>query len=99
MKLVEPSSVLLETGEECAFLAEDGSASASTTGLLENAISERETGETSREAARWELTCPTSAVAAFGEDDLVTVGTVPFRILDTMAKDSSFTVFLLISDP
>jgi hypothetical protein len=96
MPLVEPSAVLLETGEEATFSKADGSGSpVPTTGILEDAISERPTGHTTRETHEWELTCETSAVSGFRQGDTVAIDTRTFEILDIAAKDASFTIFLL----
>lgn len=99
MTLAEPVDVLFETGDSAVFAKADGSGvTVPTKGLLENGEVERPSGETTVVQNAWQFTCPTAAVADFGEDDTVTINSATYEILDIIARDSSVTVFLL-SDP
>jgi hypothetical protein len=96
MTLAEPSSVLFETGPLARFEKEDGSGDpVEVRGLLENATEERETGNTTRQAAAWHFTCDSSGVAAFIEGDKATIDAAEYTILDRVADDGTVCTFLL----
>lgn len=104
MTLTEPTSVFLETGPLAVFEKADGSGDpVESRGLLENAVAERESGQTTRQQADWQFTGSTDEIGSFGEGDSVTldeasngfpVGT-EFTILDTIAQDEAHTIFAL----
>lgn len=99
MTLAEPVSVLLESGVLATFEKADGSGDpVETRGILEDAETERQSGQTTREQDAWYLTAATADVAAFVEGDTVTIGADEYTILDKTAKDSSLIVFLLTLD-
>jgi hypothetical protein len=97
MTLVEPASVLLETGTLAVFTKTGGGVDpVETNGLLEDADTERESGRTTRQQAAWQITVATSAVGDnFGEGDTVAADGETYTILDVIAKDAALTVFLL----
>lgn len=96
MHLVEPSTVLLETGDDAVFSTADGP-TAPIRGLLEDGIFERQTGETTRDAHEWQFTCSTREILPHDipEGTPVTIGARSFEVLDTVVQDASFTTFLL----
>lgn len=95
MPLVEPSDTILETGVPGILSRADGSQPVNLTGILEDAIAERDTGNAKRAAHRWEFTCRTDLVVGYGEGDLITVGPDEYEILDRLAEDPTLTIFLI----
>jgi hypothetical protein len=69
MQLVEPSSVICETGRVVEFFSEDGSGPVVVRGLLENQTEERDTGATRRQTEAWHFTAPSASLADFAEGD------------------------------
>ncbi len=95
MTLVEPSSVLFETGILATFTAAAGGDPVESRGILENSATERDSGETRRAQDAWEFTGPTSEIGSFAEGDAVSIEGTSYEILDKLATDATQTVFQL----
>lgn len=97
MRLVEPATVLFETGDPAVFTKAGGGVDPVTTnGLLEDSETERDSGHTTRQQSAWHLSVSTAAVGdTFGEGDTVEILGTSYEILDMIAKDPTQTVFLI----
>lgn len=94
--LTEPSAVFFDTGEIASFTVAGGSVpSPEVRGIYEDATTERDSGETSRQASAPHFTCSRAAAANYGEGDSITItGRSTFEILDR-AEDDTMVTFAL----